>query len=209
MITGTKDCTHFSAFLKHFRPQCFSPSNTLPLISNDWCSSIIFTPTLQHTLPSNFCSSFKTQFRGLRFQMADEVHAFTFFIKITEKHIFKRITEVLLVSKQKEVKFLKDRKHVLSHWRKRKQSKTLEGARVFPQERPGEGPSRNGPWGQSWEYIEYCLELLWLWGCSLPPSIYKQSRFKSEEVLSKRSAPVWEELLLRASGLVKNKTKRN
>ena len=47
--------------------------------------------------------------------MADEVHAFTFFIKITEKYIFKRITEVLLVSKQKEVKFLKDRKHVLSH----------------------------------------------------------------------------------------------
>ena len=32
--------------------------------------------------------------------MADEVHAFIFFIKITEKHIFKRITEVLLVSKQ-------------------------------------------------------------------------------------------------------------
>ena len=39
---------------------------------------------------------------AFRFQMADEVHAFTFFIKITEKHIFKIITEVLLVSKQKE-----------------------------------------------------------------------------------------------------------
>jgi hypothetical protein len=78
--------------------------------------------------------------------MADEVHAFIFFIKITEKHIFKRITEVLLVSKQtKRSKFLKDRKQAGDiKLKERKQSKTPEGARVFPQERAGEGPSRNG-----------------------------------------------------------------
>ena len=65
-----------------------------------------------HTAWQTSIHSLRPNLGAFRFQMADEVHAFTFFIKITEKHIFKIITEVLLVSKQKEVKFLKDRKQV-------------------------------------------------------------------------------------------------
>lgn len=96
---------------------------------------------------------------------------------------------MLLVSKQtKRSKFLKDRKQAGDiKLKERKQSKTPEGARVFPQERAGKvqaGTDHEDSLG-IYRALSGTAVILGLFPA---PSINKQSSFKSEEILSTLSA---------------------